>query len=441
MKLRVKVLPILLPVLLVVGLLCGMAVKIYREKADEASHTDLGQKYLNSTDYGNAAAEFAARLSEDPTDVAARRGLAQSYYGMGDLQLAEQVLQPLTEQKDPEAYRLLIQMETQVQDTSQALITARQLVSRTDDPEDRALEDDLLQQVLLQPRSYAAGADQQLLISPEGQLLSMGSNRTGQLGTQALLASNQQQTVFAPADFPGTAARVYCAGSTSYVVDADNNLWAAGENRWGQMGYGEADMTVQSGWRKVLDSGDVAGVAGMEGMLFVLKLDGSLWFAGNGGSMEFQRIGEFYQVSALESDRQRLAVLTLDGQLYVSRDGAVWSREARNVKQFSLCGNMLVWITTDGCIGGSGLSFPDTWNAGRNGTRPDFDVIRIACDGNGVLLQSDDGTLWRLYRGTAMKCEGISASTFYGENDRIILETDSGPQSWVLSEALPQPLK
>ena len=134
MKLRVKVLPILLPVLLVVGLLCGMAVKIYREKADEASHTDLGQKYLNSTDYGNAAAEFAARLSEDPTDVAARRGLAQSYYGMGDLQLAEQVLQPLTEQKDPEAYRLLIQMETQVQDTSQALITARQLVSRTDDP-------------------------------------------------------------------------------------------------------------------------------------------------------------------------------------------------------------------------------------------------------------------------------------------------------------------
>ena len=200
-------------------------------------------------------------------------------------------------------------------------------------------------------------------------------------------------------------------------------------------------MTVQSGWRKVLDSGDVAGVAGMEGMLFVLKLDGSLWFAGNGGSMEFQRIGEFYQVSALESDRQRLAVLTLDGQLYVSRDGAVWSREARNVKQFSLCGNMLVWITTDGCIGGSGLSFPDTWNTGRNGTRPDFDVIRIACDGNGVLLQSDDGTLWRLYRGTAMKCEGISASTFYGENDRIILETDSGPQSWVLSEARPQPLK
>lgn len=228
MKLHVKVLPILLPVLLVVGLLCGMAVKIYREKADEASHTDLGQKYLNSTDYGNAAAEFAARLSEDPTDVAARRGLAQSYYGMGDLQLAEQVLQPLTEQKDPEAYRLLIQMETQVQDTSQALITARQLVSRTDDPEDRALEDDLLQQVLLQPRSYAAGADQQLLISPEGQLLSMGSNRTGQLGTQALLASNQQQTAFAPADFPGTAAKVYCAGSTSYVVDADNNLWGSG---------------------------------------------------------------------------------------------------------------------------------------------------------------------------------------------------------------------
>ena len=103
MKPRVKILTILLPVLLVVGLLCGAAVSIYRERATEASHTDLGQKYLNSTDYGSAAAEFATRLSEDPTDVAARRGLAQSYYNMGDLQLASQVLQPLTEHKDPEA--------------------------------------------------------------------------------------------------------------------------------------------------------------------------------------------------------------------------------------------------------------------------------------------------------------------------------------------------
>ena len=233
MKPRVKILPILLPVLLVVGLLCGAAVSIYRERATEASHTDLGQKYLNSTDYGSAAAEFATRLSEDPTDVAARRGLAQSYYNMGDLQLASQVLQPLTEHKDPEAYRLLIKMETQGQDMNQALMTAKKLVSCTDAQEDHILMNDLLQQVLQQPHSYAAGTDQQLLIAANGQVLSAGSNQLGQLGTQAQLTSAQQQAQFAPADFSGTAARVYCAGRTSFVVDQANNLWAAGENRWG----------------------------------------------------------------------------------------------------------------------------------------------------------------------------------------------------------------
>lgn len=441
MKPRVKILPILLPVLLVVGLLCGAAVSIYRERATEASHTDLGQKYLNSTDYGSAAAEFATRLSEDPTDVAARRGLAQSYYNMGDLQLASQVLQPLTEHKDPEAYRLLIKMETQGQDMNQALMTAKKLVSCTDAQEDHILMNDLLQQVLQQPHSYAAGTDQQLLIAANGQVLSAGSNQLGQLGTQAQLTSAQQQAQFAPADFSGTAARVYCAGRTSFVVDQANNLWAAGENRWGQMGLGAADLTVQPGRRKVLDSGDVASVAGMAGKLFVLKLDGTLWFAGQGGSMELQRINDFYQVSALESDGTYLAVLTLDGQLFYSDNGESWARKARDVKQFSLCSNMLVWVTTGGRVGGDKLQCPSSWSSNASGARPDFDVKRIACDGNGALLESADGTLWRLNRGVATECKDVTATSFYGENGRIVLETEEGVQTWVLSETAPTVLR
>ena len=102
---------------------------------------------------------------------------------------------------------------------------------------------------------------------------------------------------------------------------------------------------------------------------------------------------------------------------------------------------MLVWVTTGGRVGGDKLQCPSSWNSNAAGARPDFDVKRIACDGNGALLESADGTLWRLNRGVATECKDVTAISFYGENGRIILETENGVQTWVLSEAAPTVLQ
>ena len=437
MKSRVKILPILLPILLVLGLLSAAGVTIYLERSNEVSHTDLGQKYLNSMDYNGAAEEFVARLTQDPTDVEARRGLARSYFGMGKTDLASEVLQPLMETKDPEAYRLVIQMETESQDVNQALLDARELVSQTDKEEDYKLLDELFQQVLALPHSYAAGTDQVLLLS-DGQVKAAGSNLLGQLGAAAHLGTNERQDRFASAEFQGTAGKVYCAGRTSYVVDAENNLWAAGENRWGQMATGTADMTPQAGWKKIVDSGDVACVAGLTGRLYVLKTDGSLWLSGQGGSMGLERVQEFYQVSALESDGRSVAVLTLDGKLYRSENGGGWNLAARNVKQFSLCSGMLAWITADQQVCTSnGIYYPQEWQTGKTGAIPDFDVLRIACDGNGILLQGTDGILRRLYQGSVSTYDDLHVTSIYGEDGCVVLETESGVRLWQLSETKP----
>ena len=71
-------------------------------------------------------------------------------------------------------------------------------------------------------------------------------------------------------------------GRTSFVVDADGALWAAGENRWGQMGEGYAITAPQGGWVQVPAPGAVADVAGTTGRLLVLLTDGSLWTVGAG---------------------------------------------------------------------------------------------------------------------------------------------------------------
>ena len=97
MKLSVKKLPILLPLVLVAVLLLGAAATARLSRDTAAAHTDLGQKYLNSMDYSGAVAEFMQSLSLDPTDAAARLGLAQAYMAMEEHELVPEVLAPLTE--------------------------------------------------------------------------------------------------------------------------------------------------------------------------------------------------------------------------------------------------------------------------------------------------------------------------------------------------------
>ena len=83
MKLRIKKLPILLPLLLVAVALIAAAVMARLSWDSAAAHTDLGQKYLNDMDYTGAVTEFLQSLSMDPTDQEARLGLAEAYTASG----------------------------------------------------------------------------------------------------------------------------------------------------------------------------------------------------------------------------------------------------------------------------------------------------------------------------------------------------------------------
>ena len=76
MNIRVKKLPIVLPLLLVAALLVSAAVMSRMGRTSAAAHTDLGQKYLNDMNYTGAVAEFLQSISLDPTAQEARRGLA-----------------------------------------------------------------------------------------------------------------------------------------------------------------------------------------------------------------------------------------------------------------------------------------------------------------------------------------------------------------------------
>ena len=440
MNLRVKKLPILIPLLLVAVVLTATAVSARLGRDSAAAHTDLGQKYLNDMNYTGAIAEFLQSLSMDPTGQEARLGLAQAYVASGSPEMAPEILEPLTEANSADAYRILIDSQRD-SDPIRALIAAQELVDHTDQEEDYAVRDELLTQALSEARSYAAGVDQRLVLQG-GELLSAGSNTFGQLGTGQGLSTETVQEGLQSAQFSGQAVRVYCAGRTSYVVDQSGNLWAAGANRWGQMGVDYAAADPQSGWTQIVDTGDVAAVAGGVGTLYVLKTDGTLWYAGQGGVLELRPVSQLGTVIAVESSQQQTAALTAEGSLYLNDGSSAsgWTRQAQNVRRFCFSGSGLIWVTQENQLGAwnASLPAPDGWTQDSQGTVPDFQVRDLASDGNGLLLLDSDGRLLRVYNNQVYETEGADVVNLYSSSASAVVERQDGSvQLWDLS--LPTP--
>lgn len=441
MNLRVKKLPILIPLLLVAVVLAATAVSARLGRDNAAAHTDLGQKYLNDMNYAGAIAEFLQSLSMDPTGQEARLGLAQAYVASGSPEMAPEILEPLTDANSADAYRILVDSQRD-RDPIRALIAAQELVDHTDQEEDYAVRDELLSQALSEVRTYAAGVDQRLVLQ-SGELLSAGSNTFGQLGTGQGLSTETVQEALQSAQFPGRPTRVYCAGRTSYVVDQSGNLWAAGENRWGQMGVDYAAADPQSGWTQIVDTGDVAAVAGGVGTLYVLKTDGTLWYAGQGGVLELRPVSQLGTVIAVESSQQQTAALTAEGSLYLN-DGSSpsgWTRQAQNVKLFCFSGSGLIWVTQENHLGAwnASLPVPDGWIQDSQGTAPGFQIRDLASDGNGLLLLNGDGQLLRVYNNRVYETSGTDVVNLYSSGTYAVVERQDGfGQLWDLSLPTPE---
>ena len=394
---------ILLPVILVVITLIGSLLFASLQGGSSAArHCTLGQQYLNDLDYAAAILEFSNAITLDPTNTEARVGLSQAYSLSGQPDFAAQVLQDVLDENrlDPDLAEALIDNYVAAKKYNSAVRLVSKLIDQTDDERYYERLRELLQIIYSDPHPYSVGTDHWLLYR-DSRVQSMGYNTLGQLGTTndlGLLDSYQPD--FANAMFPGTAKSVYCAGRTSYVVDVNNNLWAAGENRWGQMGLSYGTTLPEGGWVQLTDSGDVARVGGTNGVMFVLKYDGSLWQSGADVGQQLELCREFDTVLRLSSYNGTVYVLTGEGKLYSSYydNGFHWSVVSNDVTDFTVSSQGVIWLNSDGCLNGQyGFSVPDTWLWMDDGSiKPSFCVERMAANGNVTLFVDSDGKLLAL---------------------------------------------
>lgn len=441
-SLKIKKGPILLPLLALV-LALGVYTLCSFGRASAANNLSVGQQRLNEMDYGGAVASFTQAIEIDPTNREARIGLAQAYAGAQDYDVACQVLDDMvyTEKPDPEATRVMIELLEEDGQTHQALSLAQDLVEASDADEDYARRDALLQTLLGQKRSLAQGTDQSLLLTG-GAVLARGSNTLGQLG----LTPSEGTEEFVSARFAGTPAKVACVGRTSLVVDAAGGLWAAGENRWGQMGEGYAVTAPQEGWRQVPCTGNVADVAGTTGRLLVLLDDGTLLGAGAGSGQTLQRLTEFSTVTAIAANRRQAVVLTAAGRLYRSYSDtpADWETVARDVRSFTLSEDTLCWVGADNRVfsEGSSLQLPASWWTD-SGLVADIDIDTLAAAGGLTLCTTSGGSLCRLTGERVQPVETVSAvSALYPVGRLLVLEyADGSAAYWSAEMAAPAPLE
>lgn len=406
-KIKVNKLPILIPVTAAIGILLVWLIPQFHFSSKTEQQLSLGERYLEEMDYNSAVVTFSELIAVDPSQSQAKLGLVEAYLGMEDYQKAEVLLEEMSGE-DPSAEVLDLIVQTSIGEGKQdiALNQISQLIEKTDAQEWYEKRQELLQSYYNEPHSFFASADTSIFLQGD-QFLVMGNDNLDSFGNLGSLSQQSYKGVLSEGyipDFEAVPQKVYIVGRTFCVIDSENQLWTAGENRWGQRGLGWCDLTGGMGWEKMPGGENSVSVAGTTGLIFVLKNDGSLWYSGEGNAEGLKQDSSLPALRSISSDGYLVVALTVDGDLFYRQklqqsNGTqlgTWIKAASDVIQYSVNGNCLLWMDQSGMINsltGSYPDFPTEWQWVGSKIKPDSEIIRFASADNILLYFTDDQTL------------------------------------------------
>jgi len=396
---------ILLPIILVAVVLFGTV--LYNMFADHDSsdyQCSLGKKYLNDLDYSSAILAYSNAVTLDPTNTEARIGLAKAYNLNGETGFAVEILTDAMNEKriNPEIAEALAEIYTENGDYGRAAGILNDLLDQTDSEKyyNRVIE--LFTAIYHRPYTVSTGTNHQLKLN-DTSVMSRGANFFGQLGSANGVGDAEYQIdQYAPSEFPGEAISVFCAGNTSFVIDQSNNLWIAGENRWGQMGKSYGSLSSVGGWSQVTDTGDVVYVSGCSGTVFVLKSDGTLFRSGAYASQKLIQCGGLPAIIKVSVTEGYVYALGVNGILYRSQlnENLSWQRltnASHRISDFAAIADCYAWIDDRGAFGNYGVAMPDDWAYQNDGScMPDVYISEIEVNQNNLVFRDANGTVYYL---------------------------------------------
>ena len=86
---------------------------------------------------------------------------------------------------------------------------------------------------------FSCGSSHSLFLDSEGNVYSVGSNYSGQLGLGQIANQNKHQNILNKIPNIPPIKIISCVYSSSYLIDFEGNLWSFGFNHQGQLGHGD----------------------------------------------------------------------------------------------------------------------------------------------------------------------------------------------------------
>lgn len=164
--------------------------------------------------------------------------------------------------------------------------------------------------------SIAAGAFHIMIVKKDGNLWAFGNNAYGQLGDGT--TKNRTNFVRIMKDVRSVSAGQY----HTMILKNDGTLWAVGENESGQLG----DGTYKSHSNPVKVMDNVISVEAGAQHTMIIRQDGSLWAA---GSNKFGQLGDGTNVNKSSffkiMDNVKKAAAGSRHTLIVKDDGSLWA--------------------------------------------------------------------------------------------------------------------
>lgn len=456
-----KIIWIVIVAILIAAIVTGVIIWRMSKKNSVSETLSLGNNYLSELNFKSAIEQYNKVLAVDPINQDALAGLAASYAGMGDIEMAQRIFksEDLIDSNNTVALRVYVNaIGNEPESLNDALKIVNRLIEKEDKDEDYELYEQILSKILDVVYEYSE-TDKVTIALNSDRVETMGTNVLGALGTDKNLGEYVISETLSNAEFTGNAKSVFTTGTLSIVLDNEGYIWSAGSNRSGQQANGTSELLTQSGWYRDTGISNVVKIAGGYSTLFALTSDGKLYVAGNNDGYTdasgwlpnwtlISRYGDVMDLQySISADSVNICFLSTDGKLYLSNINAwnyyydysyssfsKWSLVSKNVSMFSIAGDNIVYMTDDGkivCNNGY-FMFPEEWseysiNAFYPEYKVPFSVSSIAVTENEVYLLDKEKVLHYISNAELMDAdENEEIARIYSSGNKCVAELAAG---------------